>query len=308
MIKKTIINLGILISLFSFISPSQGNYSIEYHKSQVERLHLQRDKYEQLENDLTEEQKHICQVFLHFNEMRLVDANDLETIAVCKQLQHLIVKEIKESENKLSKVWIENRTLWRIFGVENPLFYTCFYIADICSNSKTIPLDNKITEIIKQGDLSEDYRIRKMAIDLLTENSKYKEAIDYCLKLISDIKEGKKSDFLPQYQYYLIETRILYQRYLFREAVKTQRLNMEDVVNIGPQLVKIDLVQYRIAKIEAEKLINEEPQYAERCANLFSADIIGDLEEVKKFADHLRQIVILQKKEDSINPSINAEN
>ncbi len=300
MIKTINIGTILIIGIFPLISYSQNDsntYKSEYHKEQIAQLRVQKNNYEKMQKDLTDGQKEICQMYLNSIEKQLSDANEYEMIKIYKQFQQIIMRDPNETKTT-NKRWY---ALWDIFGLDQPVIYACNRIAGICRDSKTMAFEEKITEIEKQGDISNDYRIRKMAIDLLTENNKYIEAIDYCQKVILGMKSGEKNDILPQYQYYLIETRILYQRYLFREAVKVQGLNMEDVINIGPQLVKIDMAQYRIAKSEAERLINEEPKYASRCNTLFSSDLIGELEEVKEFTDHLKEIISLQKKEDMVS-------
>jgi hypothetical protein len=149
-------------------------------------------------------------------------------------------------------------------------------------------LQEKIREIKAQADISNDSRIRRMVIDLLTENERYEEAMDYCKKQILNIEQGKKKGRISAYQYELIKTRLFYQKSLYRQAMQDQGIDWDQVINIGPHLVEIDLAQWRMAKKEAEGYIRETPEYAQRCISLFSSNNsclgpIAELKEVQEF-------------------------
>jgi hypothetical protein len=310
MIKRNILlSLVCILGMFSYFCYSQDKSSAnnpEDYKRQaaLQRLQQDRNRYEEMEKNLTEKQKETCQAYLNLIEAQVADANEKLLIGIYKQLQQLIIKETAETKiiNKCEYA------LRHVCGVEQALDYTCFGISNLCRDSEKMPLEERITEIDRQAEISNDYRIREMVISLYTQNNRYQEALDYCQKQISNIKEGKRTDvFLWFYQFELIKTRMLYQSWLFGQAIKEQDIDIDNVLNIGPHLVKIDLVQYRIAKKEAEEYLKLYPDYykSKDCLTLFSGHLIGDLEEIKEFYTSNMSKILSEKinsKTESIKP------
>lgn len=149
-------------------------------------------------------------------------------------------------------------------------------------------MEEKIVEINRQAEISNDFRISQMAIELLTENERYEDAIHYCKQQISNIKEDKKKGRISVYRYELIKTLLFYQKSLYGQAMQDQGIDSDQVINIGPHLLEIDLAQWRMAKKEAEEYIRENPKYAQRCLSLFSPNNsclgpIAELKEVQEF-------------------------
>ena len=244
--------------------------------------------YEKYEAELTDEQKNICQAKLDVISARLDGRDEKQVLGLCKRLQALIIDESERTQNKPPRVWRCNNTLRRVFNVEKPLLGTCFAIAKLCRYSEKMILQEKISEIKAQADISNDSRIRRMVIDLLTENERYEDAMDYCKEQTSNIEQGKKKGQISIYQYELIKTRLLYQNSLYSQAMQEQGINWDQVINIGPHLVEIELTQWRIARKEAEEYIKENPRLAQRCLSLFTSNnpylgSIANLKEIKEF-------------------------
>lgn len=266
---------------------SSGSQDEEARKRLRAKLIKYEAAYEKYEAELTDEQKNICQAQLDVTSARLEGRDEKELLGLYKQLQDLIIDEAHR-RNKSVRVGIANTTLWRVFNIEKPLLGTCFAIAGLCRDSEKMILQEKISEIKEQADISNDYRIRRMVIDLLTENERYEDAMDYCKEQISNIKEGKKKGRISAYQYEVIKTRLLYQKSLYTRAMQDQGIDWDQVINIGPHLVEIELTQWRIARKEAEEYIKENPRLAQRCLSLFTSNnpylgIIANLKEIKEF-------------------------
>jgi len=244
--------------------------------------------YEKYEAELTDEQKNICQAQLDVTRARLNGRDEKQVLGLYKQLQDLIIDEAERTRNKPVRVWRGNSSLWRVFNIEKPILGTCFYIARLCRDSERMTLQEKIGEIKAQANICNDYRIRQMAIELLKKNGQYEDAIDYCNEQISNIEQGKKKGRTSVYRYELIKTLLFYQKSLYGQAMQDQGIDSDQVINIGPHLVEIDLAQWRMAKKEAEEYIRENPKYAQRCLSLFSSNNsclgpIAELKEVQEF-------------------------
>ena len=266
---------------------SSGSQDEEARKRLRAELIKYEAAYEKYEAELTDEQKNICQAKLDVTSARLDGRDEKQVLGLCKRLQALIIDEAHR-RNKPVRVGIANTTLWRVFNIEKPLLGTCFAIAKLCRYSEKMTMQEKIREIKAQADISNDSRIRRMVIDLLTENERYEDAMDYCKEQISNIEQGKKKGRISAYQYELIKTRLFYQKSLYRQAMQDQGIDWDQVINIGPHLVEIDLTQWRIAKKDAEEYIRENPKYAQRCLSLFSSNnpclgSIAELKEVQEF-------------------------
>jgi len=267
---------------------SSGSQDEEARKRLRAELIKYEAAYEKYEAELTDEQKNICQAKLDVTSARLDGRDEKQVLGLCKRLQALIIDEAERTQNKPPRVWRGNNTLRRVFNVEKPLLGTCFAIAKLCRYSEKMILQEKISEIKAQADISNDSRIRRMVIDLLTENERYEDAMDYCKEQISNIEQGKKKGQISIYQYELIKTRLLYQNSLYSQAMQEQGINWDQVINIGPHLVEIELTQWRIARKEAEEYIKENPRLAQRCLSLFTSNnpylgSIANLKEIKEF-------------------------
>jgi hypothetical protein len=273
-------------------SSSQDEEARKRLRAKLIRYEAAYDKYEA---ELTGEQKKICQAKIDVTSARLEGRDEKELLGLYKQLQDLIIEEAHRM-NKTVRVGISNTTLWRVFNIEKPLLGTCFYIARLCRDSERMTMQEKIREIKAQADISNDSRISQMAIELLTENERYEDAMDYCREQISNIEQGKKKGRISAYQYELIKTRLFYQKSLYRQAMQDQGIDWDQVINIGPHLVEIELTQWRIAKKDAEEYTRENPKYAQRCLSLFSSNnpylgSIANLKEIKEFYEStLRKI------------------
>lgn len=297
MVKRiAILGLALVFSLASqecFANGSSLSDDVKAHKTHqkeivLERLERAKSRYEEVQKELTEDQKKICQVRLDVMRAILEGRDEKELLGLYKRLQAFIIDEAVRTQNKPPRVWRGNDTLRRVFGIETPLPWTCFSIARLCRDSEKMILQEKIREIKAQADISNDYRISQMAIELLTENQRYQDALDYCRQWISNIEQGKKKGQISFYQYELIKTRLLYQKSLYERAMQDQGIDWDQVINVGPHLVTIDLKQSHIAKEEAREYIKENPQLAKRCLSLFSSNNsylgpIAELKEIKNF-------------------------
>ena len=271
----------------SHVVASSGSQDEEARKRLRAKLIKYEAAYEKYEAELTDEQKNICQARLDVTSARLDGRDEKQVLGLCKRLQALIIDEAHR-RNKPVRVGIANTTLWRVFNIEKPLLGTCFAIAKLCRYSEKMTMQEKIREIKAQADISNDSGIRRMVIDLLTENERYEDAMDYCKEQISNIEQGKKKGQISIYQYELIKTRLLYQNSLYSQAMQEQGINWDQVINIGPHLVEIELTQWRIARKEAEEYIKENPRLAQRCLSLFTSNnpylgSIANLKEIKEF-------------------------
>jgi hypothetical protein len=307
--RTTVASLVCILGMFSYFchfqDKSSANNQEDYKKqSALKYLQKERSRYGELEKSLNQEQKEICQVYLNLKEAQLSDANEKDLIGIYKQMQQLIIKE-KEENKIINKRWY---ALQQVFGLGQAIQFTCLGIAGLCHDSEKMPLEERIIEIDRQAEISNDYRIREIVISLYTKNNRYQEALDYCQKQISEIDEGKRKDvFLWFYQFELIKTHMLYQSWLFGLAIREQGVDIDDVINIGPPLVKIDLAQYRTAKKEAEEYLKLYPDYykSKDCLTLFSGHLIGDLEEIKEFYTSNMSKILSEKinsKTESIKP------
>ncbi len=296
--KRTyILSLLLVFGFFSHFCLCQlnvHNNDPDYYRKLIAELQRDINRCIEMRDSLTNEQNEVCQVYLNLKAAQLIDADEKEIIRLYKQLQQLISKEPDDIPVLKKRLYALNK----VFVLGEPVPFACIGIAGICRDSEEMPLDEKIAEISNQGDISNDARIRQMVVDLYTQNSRYEEAIDYCQKQIAAIQEGKTQGNIADYQLKLIETRMLYQIFLFAEAMKIQGIDIDEVINIGPHLVKIELEQYKIAKKEVETLINDNPQYAVRCVPFFSGRLVGDLEEVREFTEYLKQIIQLNREEN----------
>ena len=279
--------VALISGVASHLVASSGSQDEEARKRLRAKLIKYEAAYEKYEAELTDKQKNICQAQLDVTRARLDGRDEKQVLGLYKQLQGLIIDEA-ERRNKPVRVGMANTTLWRVFNIEKPLLGTCFYIARLCRNSEEMILQEKIGEMKVQADISNDYRIRRMAIELLTENERYEDAMDYCKEQISNIEQGKKKGQISHYQYELIKTLLLYQNSLYSQAMQEQGIDWDQVINIGPHLVEIDLAQWRIARKEAEEYIKENPRLAQRCLSLFTSNnpylgSIANLKEIKEF-------------------------
>ncbi len=287
--------IALTCGVTSHVAASSGSQDEEARKRLRAKLIKYEAAYDKYEAELTDEQKKICQASLDVTRARLEGRDEKELLGLYKQLQDLIIDEAHRM-NKTVRVGIANTTLWRVFNIEKPLLGTCFYIARLCCDSEKMTMQEKIREIKAQADISNDSRIRRMAIELLTENERYEDAMDYCKEQISNIEQGKKKGQISTYQYELIKTRLLYQNSLYSQAMQEQGIDWDQVINIGPHLVEIELTQWRIARKDAEEYIRENPKYAQRCLSLFSSNnpylgSIANLKEIKEFYEStLRKI------------------
>jgi len=272
----------------SHVVASSGSQDEEARKRLRAKLIKYEAAYEKYEAELTDKQKNICQAQLDVTRARLDGRDEKQVLGLYKQLQDLIIDEAERTRNNPVRVWRGNSSLWRVFNIEKPILGTCFYIARLCRDSERMTLQEKIVEIKAQANICNDYRIRQMAIELLTKNGQYEDAIDYCKEQISNIEQGKKKGRTSVYRYELIKTLLFYQKSLYGQAMQDQGIDSDQVINIGPHLVEIDLAQWRMAKKEAEEYIRENPKYAQRCLSLFSSNNsclgpIAELKEVQEF-------------------------
>ncbi len=281
-------SIALTSGVTSHVVASSGSQDEEARKRLRAKLIKYEAAYEKYEAELTDKQKNICQAKLDVTSARLDGRDEKQVLGLYKRLQDLIVDEAKRVGAKPPvRIWGKS-TLWRVFNVEKPLLGTCFAIAKLCRYSEKMTMQEKIREIKAQADISNDSRIRRMVIDLLTENERYEDAMDYCKEQISNIEQGKKKGQISHYQYELIKTLLLYQNSLYSQAMQEQGIDWDQVINIGPHLVKIDLAQWRIARKEAEEYIKENPRLAQRCLSLFTSNnpylgSIANLKEIKEF-------------------------
>ena len=281
-------SIALTSGVTSHVVASSGSQDEEARKRLRAKLIKYEAAYEKYEAELTDKQKNICQAKLDVTSARLDGRDEKQVLGLYKRLQDLIVDEAKRVGAKPPvRIWGKS-TLWRVFNVEKPLLGTCFAIAKLCRYSEKMTMQEKIREIKAQADISNDSRIRRMVIDLLTENERYEDAMDYCKEQISNIEQGKKKGSSSDYQYELIKTRLLYQNSLYSQAMQEQGIDWDQVINIGPHLVEIELTQWRIARKEAEEYIKENPRLAQRCLSLFTSNnpylgSIANLKEIKEF-------------------------
>jgi len=255
------------------------------------RLICDEQAYAKYEPELKDWQKRICQTRLRVRRAELNDRPQKEIIELYKQLQELILDERRRNRDKIPDVWRGNSTLWRVFNIEKPLLYTCFAISEICRDSENMAVEENLRQIKPQAELSNDYRLRQMVIDLLAEDKRYQDAIDYCQKQISDRTGGKKNKgHLWIYQYELVKVRLMRQRALFEQAMKEQGIVWDEVINAGKDPFNVNWRPWETARNEVQRYVRENPVLAAKCLSIIDiympilgVKTSGKRQEIKEF-------------------------